>query len=73
MDGLDKNDCCVACGEVMILARATFQVVNSLFLWHFFFNGKGSSDLKCILWIGLGPINSALILRFAGAHQVGWS
>lgn len=37
MDGLDKNDCCVACGEVMILARATFQVVNSLFLWHFFF------------------------------------
>lgn len=34
MDGLDKNDCCVACGEVMILARATSQVVNSLFLWH---------------------------------------
>lgn len=35
MDGLDKNDCCVACGEVMILGRATSQVVNSLFLWHF--------------------------------------
>lgn len=55
MDGLDKNECCVACGEVMILARATSQFF--IFMSFLKKNSKASSNLKCFLLkcFGLGP------------------
>lgn len=75
IDGLDKNECCVACGEVMILACGTSQLVNSLF-WSHYFKRIG----KSIFWFNIhsmhwsGPkLIIALIPRFAGSHPAGRS
>lgn len=58
MDGLDKNECCVACGDVMILACGT-----SLFWSHYFKRIGKSLFWFNILCIGLGPSSKLLWSR----------
>lgn len=75
MDGLDKNGCCAACREVMILAHATSQLVNALFLSHYYTKKKKIRQYLSGIVLGKGvkELDSALILRFAEPHPAGRS
>lgn len=58
------NGCCVAYGEVMILAHATSQRVNALFLSHYYNKNISDNTFQTLFWAQKGAGQCFEVRRF---------